>query len=842
MLNIKKKNKTSPDIAQVQDVLPAEEKATDKEADGTQPSKKGTKGGRKNAPRTTMQRTIPYERVYENGVIEADDGTFSKMYPIQDINFRIASQQEQESIYIKYCDIINSVNQNCTMQLFINNTNIDQEKFNESILLKPQADTVNDLREEFNDMLLEKLNEGKNNIKRDKYFVVSVPAEDIDEANNIFSRIDIELSTGLKRICGAEAYPVSIKERMNILHNIFNLDKESDFDRKISVNGQTTHSFDLKNLKRMGITSKDVIGPEYFEFNVKTPDYFKIGDKYARVLFLENVPAFMNTDFLDEIINISCNMCTSVYYKPIPQDAALKMMKRQLVNINSNIVDAQKRASRGGYSIDLISPDLKKAKEEAEKIIEDMTSRNQKMFLISMLVMHMADSLEELNKYTDIIASTASGKICTIKKLSHQQEIGFQSALPLGMNKVKVNRAMTTESAAVFLPYSAQEMFQNRGMFYGLHAVSKNMIFYNRLLGLNPSGLILGKPGAGKSFTAKREMANVFLNTDDEIFIIDPDREYTHLAEAFGGQVVKIAAGSKTYINPMDMDLDYAGEDSPIALKADNIASLCETIIGGKFGLSPIEKSIIDRCVSRVYEKYEEALAQKSVEIGERITYDRELMPTLKDFYKTLKEQREPEANYLAVALERYAVGSMDIFSHTSNIDVNNRFTVYDIKDLGSNMKEMGVHICLNDIWNKIISNAKKGKRTWFYIDEFYLLTKTETSAKFLQEIFKRIRKWSGIITGITQNVQDMLESNEARTIISNCEFVIMLNQSAIDRQELSAMFGISSAQQQYITDSDAGCGLMYTGNSLIPFIDKFPKDTKLYKIMSTKPDERLIG
>ena len=420
-----------------------------------------------------------------------------------------------------------------------------------------------------------------------------------------------------------------------------------------------------------------------------------------------------------------------------------------------------------------------------------------------------------------------------------QQEVGFNASLPLGVNKLETKRLLTTETASLFIPFSAQELSQNGGIYYGLNAVSHNLILFDRTKSQNANGIILGTPGSGKSFSAKREIISVLLNTNDDVYIVDPEREYAPLAELFGGEVVRIAAGSKVYLNPMDMDLNYANDDDPVTLKADFICSLCETILGGKYGLSQSQNSIIDRCVRQIYQPYLNWLNQHP----EKGSCDLKHMPTLRLLYDVLLRQPEPEAKQIALALERYATGSLDTFAHTTNVDVKKRFVVYDIKDVGSGMKEMGLQICLNDIWNRTISNKQKyNKRTWFYIDEFYLLTQTDSSAKFLQEIFKRTRKWGGVPTGITQNVEDMLVSKEARSIIANCQFVMMLNQAPTDKQELAKMFNISPAQLSYITNADTGQGLIYTGKSIVPFIDKYPTNTKTYAAMTTKLDDAALA
>ena len=795
-------------------------------------AKKGKKDkGLMDAPKT-VQQTIPYISVYSNGIIETLPGHYSKSYLLHDVNFKTATDEEQETIFTDYGNLLNVFGHEIKAEITIFNRNIDQDKFRENTLLRMQHDGFDEYRDEYNKILEAKINEGKNNIIHEKYLTVSIEAPNIDEAVATYGRLDTEIASRIKKINGAETVPMSIEERLNVFYDIYNLDATTPFNAKLNVKGHTAKNFDLAWLKKQGIKSKDIIAPPsmYWQSN-----YFKLGETFARTLYIDNLPTFLSTDLLPELSATACNMLISVHFDSLKQDKAIKLVRNQLVNINSNVIDAQKKATRAGISPDLISPTLLKAQREAERIMEDITSRNQKLFLVTMVVTIFGETKEALDKNTQAVQSTANRFLCSLKPLSYQQEPGFTTALPLASNRVYVQRLLTTETASLFIPFSAQELSQKNGMYYGLNAVSRNMLLFNRTNSKNANGVILGTPGSGKSFSAKREMLNVFLGTNADIYIIDPEREYTPLAALFGGEVVKIAAGSKTHINPLDMDLDYADDEDPITLKSDFIGSLCETIIGGKYGLAPIQKSVIDRCVRQVYQPYMEhmkRLADKS------ITCDKSAMPTLDDFYELLLQQPEPEAQNIALSLELYCRGSLDTFAHKTNVKTESRFVVYDIKDIGTGMKEMGLQVCLNDIWNKIIENKKRGKKTWFYIDEFYLLTQTESSARFLQQIWKRARKWGGVPTGITQNVEDLLASQAARGIINNCDFVLMLNQSPLDRIELGHMLNISPTQMSYITNADAGQGLIYTGKFIVPFIDKFPSGNSLYNAMTTKPDE----
>lgn len=784
----------------------------------------------------TSQSTIPYRAAYDNGIIEIEQGIFSKSYFIDDVNFKIASQNDQDDIFLKYGDMLNMFDHNEKIEVTVFNRSVVREKFEQEVLMENKYDGLDEYRQESNEILLEKMSEGKNNITKERYLTLTIEAKDYDDAVNTFVHRDAEISAAIKRINGSETSPLNLTERLSVLYDIYNPNASEPLALQKVIKGKTVSSFDVEELKKQGLTTKDAIAPTVIRFN---NDNTLLGETYAQTLFLQGLPSFLSTDFMSELNDLPFNLLTTVHFNSMRQDKAMSLIKRQIVNINSNVIDKQKRASKSGYSADLISPELLRAKDEADKTLSDMTSRNQKMFYVTFVLTHFADDIEMLKEQLTQILTVSQKHMVRLAKLNMQQEVGFNASLPLGVNKLETKRLLTTETASLFIPFSAQELSQNGGIYYGLNAVSHNLILFDRTKSQNANGIILGTPGSGKSFSAKREIISVLLNTNDDVYIVDPEREYAPLAELFGGEVVRIAAGSKVYLNPMDMDLNYANDDDPVTLKADFICSLCETILGGKYGLSQSQNSIIDRCVRQIYQPYLNWLNQHP----EKGSCDLKHMPTLRLLYDVLLRQPEPEAKQIALALERYATGSLDTFAHTTNVDVKKRFVVYDIKDVGSGMKEMGLQICLNDIWNRTISNKQKyNKRTWFYIDEFYLLTQTDSSAKFLQEIFKRTRKWGGVPTGITQNVEDMLVSKEARSIIANCQFVMMLNQAPTDKQELAKMFNISPAQLSYITNADTGQGLIYTGKSIVPFIDKYPTNTKTYAAMTTKLDDAALA
>lgn len=784
----------------------------------------------------TVQESMPYDRVYLNGIIKTGAELFTKCYKLTDANFRTANQEAQDEMYFNYGDLLNYFSPDVRPQFIIFNRSVDKEKFKSEILIAEKDDEYNDMRRDLNQILLDKISEGQNNITQEKYLVVSVKAENIEIAVGIFARIDGELATRIKTISEATTEPMTLEERLELLYNIYNQDTDVPFFRKMNIDGNDIRSFDINWMHQLGLTTKDIIGPTSI---LVEDSYFKLGGKYGRSLFLKNLPTQLSADIYTDLANIPCNALTSVHFSPMRQDSAIRLVRDQMLEINQDMARAAKRAAKNGLGTDFISPELRQAKKDADKSYDDITVRDQKSILMTFVITVFADDLDELDKYTKMVQNNAEKHLCTLAKLTGQQERGLNSCLPLGENHIWADRLMNTESAALFTPYESQELVQPDGQFYGVNAISNHVIVINRLQGQNSNGLIFGMSGSGKSMAAKFIMSQVALLPEEknEILVIDPQSEY-HIIKEFGGEVIRIAPGSHTHINPFDLDIstDSTGDD-PVTIKSDYIASICECAIGGHFGLNPIQISVIDRCVRRLYDPY---IAHMDMlrRTNSTITCDRSKSPTFRDFYELLKRQPEPEAEYIRLSIEKYCVGSYNTFSFPTNINTSSRFLAYDIHDIGTGMYEIGMQVCLNDIRNRTIANHKRGIRTWIFIDELYVLTQSERTARFLMYCWKQLRKAGAILTAMTQNVEDLLTNREARGIINNSPFIMLLNQSSEDRTEIGAMLHISEAQLSYIKNADTGQGLIYYGDSIVPFKNKIPKSSKLYKLISTNPNE----
>lgn len=787
---------------------------------------------------TTVQQSLPYRRVYPDaGIIETDDGVFCHAYKMQDLNFGAVAESEQVELYLRFCNLLNSFDANQKFQIVINNHAYDKKEFEKNVLMPYKNDGFDGLREEENAMLREKLEQGRSNLTSDRYLIVSVEAESAAAAAVQFARYDTSIVNLVSKIGKADCEPLSSTEMLHILYDIYNRGAEDDFGAKTRVLDDGQKVFDFDSLHRMGLTTKDAIGPDSMEWK---GSHFRFGEKnYGRVEYLAHIPSQLSTNFYTELYSLDFSMLCSVQYQSVPQEEALKRTKNHLTNVNSNVVDAQKRAAKAGYSGDLISEDLKLNAREANEMLNDLQVRNQKLFEISLTIVHFADSVEELDEQTDTIQTVARKHLAGIQSLTFQQENGFNSSLPLCNNNLALHRTLTTETAAVFFPFNCQELNMRNGFYYGMNAVSHNLVMADRRSLQNGNGWILATPGGGKSFAAKAEIMNVVLQTTDDIIILDPDREYGLMAYTLNqlsttGRVARVERfqlGDKdNYINPMDLPPYTDDEDNdPLANQLPFLLGLCQSIYSDRYPLPQGCQSLVDRAMRLCYQPYMEGYIAGHP--------DPRLVPTLKDLQQQLTAFHEPAARELALSMEIYTQGSLDLFSHQTTIhdvDAHCRMTVYDIKDLGNSLKPLAMRVLTNAIWNKLVQNRVKGRNTYIVFDEIYLLFKDEYSAEFLKTLWKRSRKYGGIITGITQNVEDLLTNDTCRSMLSNAEFLEMLKQAPLDRSSLATLLNLSDTQLSYITGSEAGQGLLSVGKNLVPFDNTYPKNTQLYKLMNT--------
>ncbi len=753
--------------------------------------------------------------MWPDGVCRVTDKYYTKTIQFQDINYQLAQNEDKTSIFEGWSDFLNYFDSSIHLQFSFLNLTAGAENFEQSIIIPDRDDGFDDIRKEYAEMLQNQLAKGNNGLVKTKYITFGIEAANIKEAKPRLERIEIDLMNNFKRL-GVSASPLNGKERLKVMYDMFHMDNQSPF------------RFNWDWLAPTGLSTKDFIAPSSFDFRDRHS--FGFGDKFGEVSFYNIIASDLNDRTLADLLSMESSLVVGLHIQAIDQNAAIKNVKRKITELDEMKINEQKKAVRSGYDMDIIPSDLATYGGEAKKLLEDLQSRNERMFLITFLMLNTAPSKKQLNLNVKQAQSIAVQHNCQLVPLDFQQESGMVSCLPLGYNKISIQRGLTTSSTAIFVPFTTQELFQvdKEALYCGLNALSNNMIMVDRKNLKNPNGLILGTPGSGKSFSAKREIANVLLVTDDDVIICDPEGEYFPLVEAFHGQVVKISPTSKNYINPMDINLNYSDEDNPLSLKSDFILSLCELIVGGRDGLQPIEKTIIDRAVHIIYQPYLNNPCPENV-------------PILEDLYNTLRKQDEKEAKTLATALEIYVTGSLNVFNHRTNVDVNNRLVCYDIKELGKQLKKLGMLIVQDQVWGRVTANREAHKSTRYYIDEFHLLLKEEQTAAYSVEIWKRFRKWGGIPTGITQNVKDLLASQEIENIFENSDYIYMLNQAAGDREILAKKLGISQHQLSYVTQSGEGEGLLFYGNVILPFVDRFPKDLKLYSIMTTKPTETQV-
>ena len=760
----------------------------------------------------TAQATIPYQRMWTDGICRVTDQYYTKTIRFQDINYQLAQNDDKTAIFEGWCDFLNYFDNSIHLQFSFLNLTASKEVFEQSILIPDREDGNDEIRHEYADMLQTQQAKGNNGLTKTKFITFGIEAEGIKAAKPRLERIEIDLLNNFKRL-GVAASPLDGRERLKLMHDMFHMDTQAPF------------LFDWKWLAPSGLSTKDFIAPSSFDFSDKRT--FGMGRKQAEVSFFSILASDLNDRCLADFLAMESSLVVSLHIRAIDQIAAIRDVKRKITDLDKMKIEEQKKAVRAGYDMDIIPSDLATYGGEAKKLLEDLQSRNGRMFLITFLVMNTADDKKQLALNVKQAQSLAQQHNCQLIPLDFQQENGMVSCLPLGHNLVRIQRGLTTSSTAIFVPFTSQELFQTGGeaLYCGLNALSHNLIMVDRKKLKNPNGLILGTPGSGKSFAAKREICNVILLTDDDIIICDPEGEYFPLVNTFRGQVIRISPTSSSYINPMDINLNYSEEENPLSLKSDFILSLCELIVGGRDGLQPIEKTLIDRAVHIIYQPYLNDPRPENI-------------PILEDLYNALRAQEEKEAQRLATALEIYVTGSLNVFNHRTNVDVNNRLVCYDIKELGKQLKKLGMLIVQDQVWGRVTANRAEGKSTRYYMDEFHLLLKEEQTAAYSVEIWKRFRKWGGIPTGITQNVKDLLASQEIENIFENSDYIYMLNQAAGDREILARKLGISPHQLSYVTQSGEGEGLLFYGNVILPFQDRFPKNTRLYSIMTTKPTE----
>ena len=735
---------------------------------------------------------------------------YTKTVQFYDINYQLALNEDKTTIFENYCDFLNYFDSSIHVQLSFLNQQVDVAEFEKNIDIPDQQDAFDEIRQEYRTMLKNQLSKGNNGLVKTKYITFGIEADSLKIARSRLDRIETDILNNFK-ILGAQARPISGSERLEIMYHLFNQDRIEPF------------RFNYEMLPKTGLRTKDFIAPTSFGF--KKRDSFTMGSTIGSVSFLQIFAPELTDRMLAEFLDVDESIDVNIHIQSIEQAQAIKMIKVKISDLEKMKIEEQKKAVRSGYDMDIIPTDLAMYIDEAKKMLEDLQSRNERMFLVTVLVMNTAKNRQKLDNNIFQVHGIAQKYNCSLRTLDYQQEAALMASVPLGLNRIEIERGLTTSSTAIFVPFTTQELFQDgEALYYGLNALSNNMIMVDRKRLKNPNGLILGTPGAGKSFSAKREIANCFLVTNDDIIICDPEAEYHPLVQALHGQVIKVSPISNQYINPMDLNLNYSEEDNPLSLKSDFILSLCELIVAGKYGLEPVEKTIIDRCVRLVYQEY----------LADPVP---EKMPILEDLYNLLREQDEAEAQRLATSLEMYVTGSLNVFNHRTNVDINNRLVCFDIKELGKQLKKIGMLIVQDQVWNRVTINREKKKSTRYYVDEFHLLLNEEQTAAYSVEIWKRFRKWGGIPTGITQNVKDLLRSPEIANILENSDFIYMLNQASEDRSILAQRLNISPTQLSYVTNSNEGEGLLFYGNVIIPFVDRFPKN-RLYQIMNTKPQE----
>lgn len=755
-----------------------------------------------------VQDVIPVRRIWKDGIFMTG-GKFAKTYKFTDINYLVASREDKESMFLTYSELLNSLDSGATTKITINNRRLNKANFEQSILMPLRGDFRDEYRREYNQMLLDKAI-GANGIVQEKYLTISVVKKDIEEARAYFARVGADLISHFSAL-GSKCTELDAEEKLRVLHDFYRQGEEAAFH------------FDPQDMMKKGHDFRDYICPDSIE---KNSDYLKLGEKFCRVLFLKDYASYIKDSMVTELTDFNRNMMLSIDVVPVPTDEAVREVENRLLGVETNITNWQRRQNANNNFSAVIPYDMDLQRKESKEFLDDLTTRDQRMMFGLITMVLCADSKEQLDSDTEAVLSVARKHMCQLATLKFQQLDGLNTVLPIGARKINAFRTLTTESLAVFIPFKVQEIRDSGGIYYGENAISHNLIMCNKANLLNQSAFLLGVPGSGKSFCVKELITFLILNTDDDILICDPEGEFAPLVQALGGDIstiIRMAAGGKDRLNAMYM-VDGYGENNPIVEKSQFVMSLVEQI--DKNGVGPQQKSIIDRCTALVYQE-----AQQKGTVA-----------TLCDLRDKILEQPEDKAKEIALSLELFTKGSLDIFGHESTVDLDKRIVVFDIRSLGAQLKPTGLLVITDTILNRVTLNWKKGKRTHVFIDEFHVVFENEQSGIFFNSAWRQFRKRGAYPTAITQNVEYLLDSVQASTMLSNSEFVVMLNQAASDRAKLAKLLNISDEQMSYVTNADAGCGLIKYGSALVPFINRFPKNTKLYQLMTTKPGEGVFG
>ena len=757
----------------------------------------------------SIQETIEILKVAENGIFEVAKNRYSKCYRFGDINYVTAAEEEQEDVFERYCRLLNTLD--VCFKITVNNKNKDMGKVRENVFLKEKGDGFDGCRKAYNEIMEQKVLEGRQGIEQERYLTVTVMRNNFEEARAQFATLEATLQKSFGEL-GAELFPLSGNERLKVLYDYYHLGGEAGFD------------FDIREAKKTGADFRNDLAGGMLQF---FPDYFKDERKYCRALFFKKYPSSLSDRFFNEITSLPAYSITSIDVVPIPKDMTTSVLRKKYLGVESDIIRQQRVRNRNNDFSSEISYNKRNEKKEIEGIMDDVRENDQCLYYVAVTIILMADSKEELDRVTKTVEAIGKGNSVTIEAHYLKQREALNTALPIGVRQVETMRTMLTQSLAALLPFNVQELYDRRGCYYGLNQISKNINVGDRKKLINGNGFVFGVPGSGKSFFCKMEMGNVFLGTEDEIIVIDPMNEYFDIAKTYQGTVINMSAYTDHHVNPLELDvwsLDLNDSRGMIREKGEFMLGLCEQCMGE--GLNSRQKSIIDRCVRKLYTGIARA-AKKQV-------------PVMSDFYGLLMEQPEEEAKDIALSLELFVNGSLNIFNHQTTVDVDNRFTVYGIRDLGTELSPITMLVMMESIQNRIIENGKRGKATWLYIDEFHVLLNSEYSAKYLQQLWKKVRKQGGLCTGITQNIVDLLQNYTATTMLANSEFVALLKQANTDSARMAEVIGVSEAQLRFVTNTQSGKGLLKCGNVVIPFDQTIEKDSALYLLYSTNIHERI--